>query len=239
MPFNRDLIESGCALKTFDGDLSVLEQVIDFTVSKSPISPQNQAAAVAPVSSKINNIAACVPREKRHIKEVVYGDNLDELPSAPKTQAVCHFNYASKQVIESPVVASGFCFRHLVEDAQHALDITVTHSEISYQKNEAVAPVSNHLNTAEASAPRAKRHIKDVVYGDKMHEVPSTRTQAVHLVSKQMVEVPTVASGFCFRHLAEDTDATHSANYSPQIAVKALLSEVSHHTHWRSAIHGF
>jgi len=40
MPFNRDLIESGCALKTFDGDLSVLERVIDWTVTKPGFADQ-------------------------------------------------------------------------------------------------------------------------------------------------------------------------------------------------------
>jgi hypothetical protein len=246
MPFNRDLIESGCVLKTFDGDLSVLEQAIDFTVTKSAFSPQkSEAAVVVPAGKKVSTVAACLPREKRHIKEVVYGDSLDELPSTPMQEAPIVSHLVSKQVIDSPAVASGFCFRHLVEE--HALDCAVTKSEeaLVAPKSEAApaAPVSNKLSTVEACVARGKRHIKDVVYGGSLDELPSTPMQEVkavsHPVSKQAVETPAAASGFCFRHVAEDTDAKLSVVPHTRIAVKALVSEVSHHTHWRSEIHGF
>jgi len=248
MPFNRDLIESGCALKTFDGDLSVLEQAIDFTLTKTAIPHQKSEAVVfAPVSKKISTIAACMPKEKRHIKEVVYGDSLDELPSTSMQEAQAVSPPVSKQVIASPAVESGFCFRHLVEETQHTIDFTVTNSAISPQRSEAalVATVSKHLSTAAACVPRGKRHIKDVVYGDNLDELSYTLMQEAqslsHNVSKQMVEIPAAASGFCFRHPVEDTDAELSAHSVPhaQIALKALVSEVTHHAHWRSAIHGF
>lgn len=246
MPFNRDLIESGCVLKTFDGDLSVLEHAIDFTVTKSAFAPQkSEAAVVVPACKKVSTIAACLPREKRHIKEVVYGDSLDELPSTPMQETPIVSHPVSKQAIESPAVASGFCFRHLVEE--HALDCAVTKSEEAHvaPKREAApaAPVSTKLSTVEACVASGKRHIKDVVYGGSLDDLLSTPMREAkgvsHPVSKQTVETPVAASGFCFRHVAEDTDATLSSVPHTRIAIKAVVSEVSHHTHWRSEIHGF
>lgn len=244
MPFNRDLIESGCALKTFDGDLSVLEHAIDFTLTKSAISLQkSEAASVAPVTKQISTVV--VPREKRHIKEVVYGDNLDELSSTPvqEAQTVSVSHPVSKSVVEIPAVASGFCFRHTVEDTEHSINFTVSNSALSPQKREVamVAPVSKQLSSVAECMPRQKRHIKEIVYGDNLDTSPPTPMQEAvsHPVSKQVVEIPAAASGFCFRHIAEDTKLSADSVSHARLAVKALVSEVSHHTHWRSAIHGF
>jgi hypothetical protein len=251
MPFNRDLIESGCALKTFDGDLSVLELAIDFTVTKSAISLQkSETAFVAPVTKQISTVT--LPREKRHIKEVVYGDNLDELSSTPVQEAQAVSHPVSKPVVEIPAVASGFCFRHTVGDTEPAINSTVsTMSDrlhcikfrdlTTYNEAAMVAPMSKHLSSVTECMPRQKRHIKEIVYGDNLETSPSTpmqEAQAVsHTVPEQVVEIPAEASGFCFKHIAEDL-STDSVSHA-RIAVKALVSEVSHHTHWRSAIHGF
>jgi len=182
--------------------------------------------------------------EKRHIKEVVYG-NLDELSSTPvqEAQAVSVSHPVSKPVVEIPAVASGFCFRHTVEDTKHSINFTVSNSALSPQKREVamVAPVSKRLSSVTECMPRQKRHIKEIVYGDNLDTSPSTPMQEAvsHPVSKQVVEIPAVASGFCFRNIAEDTKLSADPVSHARIAVKALVSEVSHHTHWRSAIHGF
>lgn len=205
MPFNRDLIESGCALKTFDGDLSVLEKAIDFTLTKSAIpQQQNKAVVVSPLSKQLSTVASCVPREKRHIKEVVYGHLLDELPSTSHqgVQAVSH--PVSKQVISTPAVATGFCFRHIVEDSQHTVESTVTHPPVSPQKSEATLNAGVTRTTDAACVPSGKRHIKDVVYGDKLNALPSTPMQEVQSAgspaSKPVVEIPAAPTRFRHPH---------------------------------------
>jgi hypothetical protein len=251
MPFNRDLIETGCALKTFDGDLSVLERAIDFTVKTSPISPRkSETAVVAPVSNNFSLVAACVPREKRHVKDVVYGNNLDELPSTPvqEVQAaslmskqvveipvVSGCSHVSKQVVEIPVV-SGFCFRHIVEETA---TITSTLQSVCNTPASQPIPATRSTNTfvqpESAEAIRVSRSVKDVVYGETDFNMPCGQSSQVKKEEKQ--EQPQIAATHfksCMREEFPADAAPHT-----RIAVKALMSEVTQHTHWRSAIHGF
>lgn len=236
MPFNRDLIETGCALKTFDGDLSVLERAIDFTLKKSPISPRkSETAVVAPVSNNISLVAACVPREKRHVKDVVYGNNLDELPSTPVQEAQAASNHVSKQVVEIPAV-SGFCFRYKVEDTE---TIASTLQSVCNTPASQSIPATRSSNTfvqpASAEAIRVSRSVKDVVYGEIAFDMPRGQSSQVKKEEKQ--EQPQIAAKHfksCMREELSADSAPHT-----RVAVKALMSEVTHHTHWRSEIHGF
>jgi hypothetical protein len=119
-----------------------------------------------------------VPREKRHVKDVVYGNNLDELPSTPvqEVQAaslmskqvveipvVSGCSHVSKQVVEIPVV-SGFCFRHIVEETA-----TITSTLQSVCNTPSVVPAARPMNKLAQQAVetvRVSRSVKDVVYGE-------------------------------------------------------------------------
>jgi hypothetical protein len=236
MPFNRDLIESGCALKTFDGDLSLLEKAIDFTVKTSATSPHtSETAAVAPVSKNFSLVAASVPREKRHIKDVVYGvDNLDELTSAPVQEAQAVSHPVSKQVVEIPAATSGFCFRRIVEDTD---TITSTLQSVCSTPATQSMPAARTANTfvqpASAEAVRVSRSVKDVLTELRGFD-PDEKFEPVRKEEKQ--EQSQIATHFksCMREELSAESTPHA-----RIAVKALVSEVTHHTHWRSAIHGF
>jgi len=238
MPFNRDLIESGCVLKTFDGDLSVLERVIDFTVSKSAISPhRSETAVVTPVSNKFSSVTAFMPREKRHIKDVVYGNDLDELPSTPVqvTQAVSH--PVSKQVVEIPAAESGFCFRHIVEDTETIASTlqSVCTTPATQCVVPATRPTYRLVQPASAEAIRVSRSVKDVVYGEIDFDGQCCQSSQLMTEEKQeQPQIPPKHFKSCMREELSADSVPHA-----RIAVKALVSEVSHHTHWRSAIHGF
>lgn len=231
MPFNRDLIESGCVLKTFDGDLSVLERVIDFAVSKSAISPHKSETAV------VTPVAAFVPREKRHIKDVVYGDNLDELPSTPVQVAQAVSHPVSKQVVEVPAAASGFCFRHIVEDTETIASTlqSVCNTPASQCVVPATRPTTTPVQPASAEAIRVSRSVKDVVYGEI--DFDGQHGQSSQIKKEEKHEQPQIAAKHfksCMREELSAGSVPHA-----RIAVKARVSEVSHHTNWRSAIHGF
>jgi hypothetical protein len=236
MPFNRDLIETGCALKTFDGDLSVLERAIDFTMKTSPILPRkSETAVVAPVSNNFSPFAACVPKEKRHIKDVVYGNNPDELPYTPVQEAEATSFPVSKQV-EIPAAASGFCFRHIVEDTETiASKLQSLCNTPASPSIPAIRSTNTFVQPASAEGIRVSRSVKDVVYGETAFDMPCGQSSQVKKEEKQ--EQPQIAAKHfksCMREELPADSAPHK-----RIAVKALMSEVTHHTHWRSAIHGF
>lgn len=243
MPFNRDLIESGCALKTFDGDLSLLEHAIDFTVKKSASSPNKSETVAAPASNNFSYVAANVPKEKRHIKDVVYGDTLDELPATFVHLACRRASEATlvqeahapvaRKVVETPAAASGFCFRHIVEDTE-----TISSTLQSVCNTPASPPVvsaTRLANTqANVEAMRVSRSVKDVVYGETDFDAQCGQSSQMKKEEKQEPQISAKHFKTCMR---EELSAD-SAPYA-RIAVKALVSEVSHHTHFRSAIHGF
>lgn len=231
MPFNRDLIETGCALKTFDGDLSVLERAIDFTVKTSVSSPpKSETVVTAPANHHFSFVTASVPKEKRHIKDVVYGDSLEELPSP--VQEVQDAPLA-KKVVEIPAAASGFCFRHIVEDTE-----TVASTLQSVCNTPSVVPAARPMNKLVQQAVetvRVSRSVKDVVYGETDFDAQRIQSSQIKKEEKQE-EHQILAKHFktCMREELSADSASHA-----RIAVKALVSEVSHHTHWRSEIHGF
>lgn len=280
MPFNRDLIESGCVLKTFDGDLTLLERAVDFTVKKSSSlsPPKDETAVVAPVSTNFSTEATCVPKERRHIKDVVYGDTSDEMPSTAAQEV--HIvpeqvvkvpdvsNHVAKQMVEVPAV-SGFCFRHNVEETQTITNIAQTVCNTVPEQVVKVPDVSNHVakqmvevpavsgfgfrhnieetrtitNTVPSAnrsrdlcrATRVSKSVKDVVYGDFDLDGHVGQSTQIKTESKpDEPQTPVTHFKSCMREgLAADSVPP------TRIAVKALVSEVSHHTHWRSAIHGF
>lgn len=245
MPFNRDLIESGCALKTFDGDLTLLERAIDFSVKKSPsVSPPKDEKVVAPVSTNLSTDADCASRERRHIKDVVYGDKSEEMPSTTAQEVhtvpkqVVNIpdvsNQVSKQMVEVPAV-SGFCFRHNVEESR-----TITHmvpTVCNAPCSQSAVPTVRPANTSRdlCRATRVSRSVKDVVYGDIDFDGHCGQSSQIKTQSKpEEPKTPVTHFKSCMREELSAESVPHT-----RIAVKALVSEVSHHTHWRSAIHGF
>jgi hypothetical protein len=276
MPFNRDFIESGCVLKTFDGDLTLLERAVDYTVNKSSsISPpKDETAVVAPVLLGTEGM----PKERRHIKDVVYGDKSDEMPStaaqeintepqqAVKVPDVS--NHVSKQMVDVPAV-SGFCFRHNIEESRTINTAVQTVCNTVPEKVVKVPDVSNHVAKQMVEVPavsgfgfrhniqetktisnavrptnasrdlcratRVSRSVKDVVYGD--FDLDGQVGQSTQIKTESKLEQPqTPVTHFksCMREELPVDSIPHQ-----RIAVKALMSETSHHTHWRSAIHGF
>jgi len=245
MPFNRDLIESGCVLKTFDGDLTVLERAIDFTVNKSC---QKYETAVAATESSTASPASSLdnsPRERRHIKDVVYGDKLDEMPSTlaqeqfvSKQAEVPSVNHhVSKHTVEVPA-ASGFCFRRNIAETQ---TITNTVPAVSHPAPKQVVAETRTITSTVQPANKSRelchatcvsRSVKDVVYGDI--DLDGHSGQSTQIKTESKPEEPTIPATHFKSCMREEFSVPHT-----RIAVKALVSEVSHHTHWRSAIHGF
>lgn len=239
MPFNRDLIESGCVLKTFDGDLSILERAIDFTLKKPDFCPpKSGTATAAPVRSNLDSVSATasyVPKQKRHIKEVVYGDDLDELPSSlvPAVRSVCQT--ASKQEPEILATTSGFCFRHIVEDAE---TVATTQSACNTAASQCVVPATRqtyiHAQTS-AEAIRVSRSVKDVIYGEI--DLDEQCAQSTQIKRGETEEQPQFL-GKHFKTFMREELSTDSVSSVP-LAVQKQVSTEAHHAHWRSAIHGF
>jgi hypothetical protein len=219
-------------LKTFDGDLSTLERAIDFTLKKSVSSPhKSETVVTAPASNNFSFVAANVPREKRHIKDVVHGDNLEELPSS--TVQEVQAAPVAGEVVEIPAAASGFCFRHIVEDTE-----TVASTLQSVCNTPPVVPAARPMNKLAQQAVetvRVSRSVKDVVYGETDFDAQRIQSSQIKKEEKQdEPQIPAKHFKTCMREELSADSAPHA-----RIAVKALVSEVSHHTHWRSAIHGF
>jgi len=237
MPFNRDLIESGCALKTFDGDLSVLERVIDWTLTKPDFSKQKcETAEVVPVSTKLS-IGACKTVQRRHIKEVVHGENFDELSlvqeigtrNDPAPRQV-------RQVSEVPAVASGFCFRHTADDVE-SISHVVGNETVLQSSRPAVAAQIMHLPVQTTKTTRVARSVKDVVYGeldfDRQCGQEGQSNRKCDVQSKPQPPVNHFKS--CMREMCSSVDSVPRAS----VAAMKQMSPESSHTHWRSAIHGF
>jgi hypothetical protein len=246
MPFNRDLIETGCVLKTFDGDLTLLERAVDFTVKKSSsFSPtKDETAVFAPVSTNFSTEATSLPKERRHIKDVVYGDKSDEMPSTATQEVHTESqqdvkvpdvsNHVSKQMVEVPAV-SGFCFRHNIEETQ-----TITNTVQTVCNTPSIQPTVAAVRPANTSrdlcrATRVSRSVKDVVYGDFDLDGHAGQSTQIKTESKpEQPQTPVTHFKSCMREEVAADSAPHT-----RIAMKPLMSEVTHHTHWRSAIHGF
>lgn len=239
MPFKRDLIESDCVLKTFDGDISNLERAIDFTLKKPEFSQKSETTIAAPVSSNIASIAAtpvpCVPSQKRHIKEVVYGDDLDELPSSLLPAARPVSQTISKKEPEIPATASGFCFRHIVEDA--GTIASTLQSACSDATSQSVVPATRPPYTpAQTSAEviRVSRSVKDVVYGEI--DFDEHCAQSSQIKRSETEEQPQIVAKHFKACMREDLPIDSVPRASPAVR---HLSTVVAHAHWRSEIHGF
>jgi len=241
MPFNRDLIESGCALKTFDGDLSVLERVIDWTVTKTEFSKQKcESTVVVPVSTKLS-IDACKTVQRRHIKEVVHGENFDELSLVQEIGT--RNDPAPRQVSQVSgvaAVASGFCFRHTADDVEsisHVFQQSTGNETVLQSSRPAIAAQIMHLPVQTTKTTRVARSVKDVVYGeldfDRQCGQEGQSNRKCDVQSKPQPPVNHFKS--CMREMCSSVDSVPRAS----VAAMKQMSPESSHTHWRSAIHGF
>jgi len=239
MPFNRDLIESGCALKTFDGDLSVLERVIDWTVTKPGFSDQKcMAIKVVPVSNKVSpdqRMGVGTTKQRRHIKEVVYGDNTDDLSAVPEAETCNHLVH--KQVVEVSAVASGFCLRHIAEDMDsisHVVQQSTRVETLLHSFCPVVQATSMQLQLSTYESCRAARSVKDVVYGEIDFDRQCGQAGQSHnrFETCDTPQIPVKHFKSCMRELCSSTESVPHA--SPQ----QMPAEVSH-AHWRSCVHGF
>lgn len=178
-------------------------------------------------------------RPRRHIKEVVYGENLDDLPSL---QEICIRNDpVPKQVGEVCEVSaqSGFCFRHIAEDVESVSQTfqLKTRDEAPLQSARPVATSKvTRLPLQATESTRAARSVKDVVYGETDFDRECGKTGQSH-TKCETPSTPQPAIKHFKSCVHEMCDSTASAPHTS--AVKQMPAEVSHRTHWRSTIHGF
>lgn len=242
MPFNRDLIESGCALKTFDGDLSVLERVIDWTLTKPKSVQQTQEVPIKKILSSEPCVDSCTFRQRRHIKEIVHGTDADELSSFEETGF--RSDPVPRQVSkthEAPTAAaaSGFCFRHIAEDME-SISHLVQQSQCDGASLQSTRPVfkskAMQLPAQTTDSIRAARSVKDVVYGDIDFDGQSGQSLG-HMRCETQSTTPSPVKHFksCMREMHSSAESVPDSTVA---APKQMLPEMSH-THWRSAIHGF
>jgi len=239
MPFNRDLIESGCTLKTYNGDLSILERVIDYTVNKPTVSSQ-PVETKAEVFKRFTSIPAtqkelCMPRQARRIKEVVYGEHLDELSWSEGKLATCPVSTtktADTAASNISAAGSGFCFRHTMEEDIEPVGSTVP----GVSATAASQPIlsvheSKKMQTTCTESNRVARCVKDAVYGDGETERPFGQSSYSH----QTCDVPQHPVKH-FKFCMHDSLSTDSVPASVAVTKQAFDMP---HAHWRSAIHGF
>jgi len=242
MPFNRNLIESDCTLKTYNGDLSILESVIDYTVNKPSVSSQ-PVETKSEVLKSFTSIPAtqrelCMPRQARRIKEVVYGEHLDELLWSEGKSATCpvsttvSIKTADTSASEISATGSGFCFRHTVEEDVEPVGSTVQGVSAT-AASQANIPVhkSKMMQTTCPESKRVARCVKDAVYGDGETERPFGQSSYSH----QTCEAPQHPVKH-FKFCMHDSLLTDSVPASIAVAKQAFDMP---HAHWRSAIHGF
>lgn len=233
MPFNRDLIESGCTLKTYNGDLSVLERVIDYTINKPAVSSQpretnaEQIKSFTTIPARQNEV--CIPRQARRIKEIVYGEHLDEMSWSQDQTVTCP---VSNKNTDISATATGFCFRHTVEeDAETVASTVLGESTTAVRQHNVRVQQSKMMQPTCTESKRVARSVKDAVHGETEIERPLGQS----ISSKQKYDVPQhPVKHFKFRmHDGFSTDSVPAA-----IAGAKQSFDVSH-AHWRSAIHGF
>jgi hypothetical protein len=166
MPFNRDLIDSGCTLKTYNGDLSLLEHVIDFSVNKSDFSQAKVREIKSDPVVTTSKIDVSLPKQARRIKEVVYGDNLEELSWTGAGTVPAPVDTAASNISNVSHTPKGFCFRHMVEEDETATSAVSPDVNTATIQHNVQVHESGVLQHSSAESRRVTRSVKDVVYGD-------------------------------------------------------------------------